>query len=489
VASAPTVEGPAWTGKGLDESAGRYPLSVEGAVFRLVDQLLPGIITTTRQARMYSLHALAWAEADEQGSASDEAASFVRRCEVVAAAIHRLHGEHHQPVSSAHGEERIGRFLSDGVLDVERAARPGGMSNSGFANVYVGPTVRVGLLSPDRPPRAGRRADLGALREGLGELTSLATRDRIPVAELESAAHLCLCAGVEAPDGAHLRRVLFEEVEEGRRDDRYRQLTCHLLLEAIGEGPVDDVDRAFRRHLGFGASIVESTPLRASVERGWRAAILRNCSVGAWRRLWGWLVARLAEEPMTVETLGLRLAAELDDVGLGELVAGSPARTDDGVLLPLELELEEEEWTPMNAVRMLVLGAGRLEDLDDETLALFVGSEPRDLGPRWVATRLAEGSDHGLEVFGRELVEILVRRARRVALGKTELRDGRPWVPSRLRDRDGVLAAHGQEGVGHVSLRTRSLAEILVGLGALTRDGEGSISVTPMGEELRGRTA
>jgi len=489
VTSGPPVEGPAWTGKGLDESAGRYPLSVEGPVFRLVDQLLPGIITTTRQARMYAVHALAWAEADEQGWAAEEAATFVRRCEVVVAAIHHLHGEHRQPVSSAHGEERIGRFLGDGGLDVRAAAEPGGMSNAGFSNVYLGPMVRIGLLTPDRPPRLGQRGDLGALRQGLDGLPSLARRDTIPLPELEANSHLCLCEAAEASDGAHLRQVLFEQVDDDRRDDRYRQLTCHLLLEALGEEPVDDIDWAFRLRRGFGPPISSPSPVRAEVERGWRAAILRNCSVGAWRWLWWWLVGELADEPMTVEALGLRLAEELDDLTLGELVAGLPARTDGDHLLPLELELEEEDWTPMHALRMLVLGAKRLEDLDAEAAALFVGTEPRDLGPRWVAVRVAEGADHHLGLFGRELVEILIRRARRVALGKTELRDGRPWVPSRLRDRDGILSAHGEEGMGHVSLRTRSLAEILIGLGALTRDERGAISLTPLGHELRQRTA
>jgi hypothetical protein len=39
------VDGPSWTGFGVEESAGRYPLRVEGAVSRIVDQLLPGVIT------------------------------------------------------------------------------------------------------------------------------------------------------------------------------------------------------------------------------------------------------------------------------------------------------------------------------------------------------------------------------------------------------------------------------------------------------------
>lgn len=192
---------------------------------------------------------------------------------------------------------------------------------------------------------------------------------------------------------------------------------------------------------------------------------------------------------MTVGQLGDRLAAELDDVSLAELVNGLPERIDGSTLLPAEEELEEEDWTPQAALRMLVLGAKRLEDLDPETAALFVGTDDRDLGPRWIASRLREGENDSLATFARELVEILIRRAKRVALGKMRLQDGQPWVPSRLRDRDGLLTARGEEGAGNVSLRTGSLTEILAGLGALSRDEDEAVSATPLGLELRARTA
>lgn len=483
------VEGPAWTGRGLDESAGRYPLSVEGAVFRLVDQLLPGIITTTRHARMYSLHALAWADARERGLDPDRAAEFVRRCEVATAAIHHLHRPHQARLRSAHGEERIGRFLGENGLDVERAARPKGMSTEGFADVYLAPTVTVGLLSPERPPGAGARSETSALRAGLGDLCDLARSDAIPLHQLEAAGHLCLCAAAGAPDGELLRRVLFEDPEEDRPEDRYRQLTCHMLLDAIGDEKTNDVDAAFRERWGFGPLLGGDGPARAHVGRGWRAAILRNYSVGAWRMLWRWLVEQLVETPMTVGQLGDRLAAELGGFSVAELVAASPDRVDGDTLLPVESALAGEEWTPLLSLRMLVLGAQRLDDLDETTAALFVGTDRHDLGPRWIAGRLEESGSDRLETFGRELVEILIRRAKRVALGKTRLEGGRPWVPSRLRDRDGLLAAHGEEGAGDVSLRTGSLTEILLGLGALARDEDGGISTTPLGSELRDRTA
>jgi hypothetical protein len=489
MAVAGAVEGPAWTGKGLDESAGRYPLSVEGAVFRIVDKLLPGIITTTRHARMYSLHALAWTEAADRGYDRDEAASFVRRCEVVIAAIHHLHRPHQMLLRSAHGEEKIGRFLGESGLEVGRAAQQKGLSADGFANVYLSPVVKVGLLSPDRPPSAGARADLTALREGLGDLLELAERGTIPLHELESAGQLCLCGGAYAPDGELIRRVLFEQPEDDRSDDRYRQLTCHMLLDAIGSDEVHDVDARFRERWGFGPLLEGDSGDHAHVGRGWRAAILRNYSVGAWRALWRWLVGRLAEEPMTVKALGGRLIDELGDISVADLLAGLPPRTDGEGLLPAEVTLEEEEWSPLLALKMLALGAKRLDDLDEETAKLFVGTDHRDLGPRWIAARLAESKGHGLDAFARELVEILIRRAKRVALGKMQLKDGRPWVPSRLRDRDGLLTAHGEEGAGDVSLRTGSLTEILAGLGALTRDENWTTTVSPLGLELGERTA
>ena len=61
------VMGPVWSPKGLDLVGGRYPLRVEAHVGRLVDGLLPGVITTTLQARQYSIHGLGRAEAERRG--------------------------------------------------------------------------------------------------------------------------------------------------------------------------------------------------------------------------------------------------------------------------------------------------------------------------------------------------------------------------------------------------------------------------------------
>ncbi len=254
------VEGPAWSGFGLHESAGRYPLRVETAVSRIVDRLLPGVITTTRHARMYCVHALGWTEADTAGLDQAGAEDLVRRCEAVVAAIHSLHSPHRIELSSAHGEDRIGLFFNDDSFDVARAAARGtGISQGGFAGVYQGPCVRVGALSGDAPPRAGPRAEVGALREGLGDLIELARRDSVAIDALQAATHLCLCEAANGADGRWLRRVLVEDAEEGRADDRNRQLTCLLLLDTLQEQPSSDPARTFRER---GPSVTRSKTRR-----------------------------------------------------------------------------------------------------------------------------------------------------------------------------------------------------------------------------------
>lgn len=484
------VEGPYWTGFGIRESAGRYPLRVETAVSNLVGRLLPGVITTTRHARMYSLHTLGWAVAREENLELERAKELVRRCEVVIAGIHHFHEQHRIDLSSAHGEGALYRFLADDRLDVAAASEPNGLSANGFAEVYHGPCVAVGALTGEQYPRPGARADVAAVRDGLGELAELARQPTLTVAELRAAGHLCLCEAAGAPDGEWLRKVLVED-PEGHPDDRHRRLTCGLLLEALHADPSRDATEAFRARWAFGPAEGDpETDERAMVAALWRAAALRNFSVGAWRALWRWLAEQLGAEPMTSIELGERLSDALDDITVAELLEGLPVRTSGDAILPAELELYSEPATPTRWVRELALGALRLRDLRGATLRAFVGTDPTDLGPRWVAGLLEEEQARHLRDLGRELAAILIRRAQRVALSKMYLRkDGRPFVPTRLRDRDGVLSAHGEEGAGQVALRMDSLVQVLAGIGYIDVGDEGELTPSERGEALRGRFA
>lgn len=483
------VEGPAWTGSGIHQSAGRYPLRVEGAVSNVVGRLLPGVITTTRHARMYALHTLGWAEAHERRFDQEAAEALIRRMEVVIAAIHHLHQAHRVKLSTAHGEGALQRYLVADRFDVDAASELGGVSRRGFADVYQGPCVRIGALTEGAYPRPGARADLSRIRNGLDGLLGLAERSSVTSDELRAASGLCLCMAADADDGRWLRDVLVERPDD-RGSDRRRQLTCGLLLDALADRPSRWATAAFRDRWAFGVS--EGDPEadeRSMVAALWRAAALRNFSVGAWRSLWRWLAGELRADPMTAQQLADRLAETLDDISVAAMLDSLPERMDGDAVRPAEVELLDATPSPMRDVRMLALGAERLQDLYGPTLKAFVGTDPNDLGPRWVAGLLGEARDRHVRDVGRELAVILVRRAQRVALSKMEMRKGRPYVPTRLRDRDGILWVRGAEGAGDVALRTGSLADVLAGVGYLTIGDGGMWRLTDRGEDLRGRLA
>ena len=493
VAVEEVVEGPAWVASGLEESSGIYPLRVEPAVGRLVERLLPGIITTTTGARYYSLHTLAWAEAHERGLAADRAEAFVRRCEVVMSAASLAHGQsadgHRRLVPAAHGEARIHRFLDAGVLDLERAAAPGGYSTGGFAGTYAAPERVLGLLRGRTPPRPGPRAKLAPLRAGLAELPELARQPTIAESEIAAAVHLCPCMAAEAPDGEWLRRAMFEQADPDVEGDRNRQVAALMLLEALSAAPHRDPEQAFRLAHGFGLP-VEGEDVDARARRGWRAAILRNYSVSAWRHLWRWLSQELAGEAMVASELADRLANALGDGRVRDLAHVLPERGDAHELLPAEEDLRAADVpTPQRALRQLALGAQRLADLDPETREAFLGRDRDDLGPLWVEHQLREHGESSLGDLARDLVETMLRRARRVSLSKMSLsKDLRPYVPTRLRDRDGLLSMVGEETDDEVSLRAWTLAQVLCGLGAIERPN-GAYAVTALGEQLRDRLA
>jgi hypothetical protein len=483
----PLVEGPSWTGRGVWESAGRYPLRVEGAVGSIVGELLPGVITTTRHARMYALHTLAWAEARDRGSDRSDAGELLRRMEAVMAAVHHAHAGHRIRLGGAHGEDRVPLFLDGDRFDVDGASKRGGLSRRGFAGVYQGPCVRIRALTDESFPRPGTRADVGRIRAGLGALVDLAGYSSLTFDELRAAGALCLCQAADAEDGAWLRSVLVEDPGD-RPGARRRRITCGLLLDALAERPDRRPTQAFRDRWAFGPP--EGDPEageREMVAALWRAAALRNFSVAAWRSLWRWLTNQLNVEHMTVIQLGERLADALDPITVGAMIADLPPGMAGEEVLTAELQVlgAEVSSRAMRDLRILALGARRLDELTGPTRKAFVGRDPTDLGPKWVAGILDDARDRSLRDLAPDLVETLVRRAQRVALSKMEMRQGRPYVPTRLRDRDGVLSFRGQEGAGDVALRTDSLADVLAGLGYLRRDEQGTYELDGLGVAFR----
>jgi hypothetical protein len=486
------VRGPAWSRRGLDVVGGRYPLRVERHVSRLVDGLLPGVITTTPHARSYALHTLVWAEAAERGLDQADAVDLMRRCEVVLAGVTLHHDPHLTWIPEPHGGSVIENAIGQtGRLEVAALAAPKNYSQNawGFAGVYFGSELRLGLAENGRPPAPGPRAALSVLREALGEILELAAEDVVDLTTLASVPHLCACAAPACPDGPWLRSVFVRPAaQDGLEEvDRARRETAQLLGRVLADGSAAAPQEAFQYLLAFGDLVLSDPIVKAlPIAQAWRGAILRNYSVGAWRRIWSWLVEQLGE-PSSVTELAEQLAASIPDVVVADMIDGLPARIAGGVLRSVEADLRAAHPAPdpLTEIQLLSLGALRLDDLDGRALSAFAGRDDEDdLGPRWFRGQLDARRNERLQDFARWLAEMMVMRAQRVALMKMDFNrsTGRFWIPSRIRERAGLISRLSREGWFDVGLRVDTFSSVLAGCGVLERTGEGLWRVTEEGK-------
>jgi hypothetical protein len=434
---------------------------VETHVLRLVAKLLPGVITTTPHARAYALHGLVWSEARRRGLDLDAACELLRRCEVVVAGVALRH-EHRTELGAPHGGDVVQKGLqTDGHLAVAELSAPRRYSQSewGFGGVYAGSETALGILDNGRPPTPGPRLEEGVVRAALAGVFSLAERDVVPVEDLDAAGELCICMAPLAADGPWLQWLFLQPhlagdgAPEGDRfaaGDGARRATARLLARVVTPGIEGSLVAAFRHAVGTG-DFAHSDPVAGalSITPAWRGAVLRNFSVGAWRRLWSWLVGELAE-PMTVTELGERFAAALPDIPVGKVLAELPQTVEDGVLAPVEegLRADRPGPDPWTELCLLAVGVRRLAELDGPALTAFAGHPADDdLGPRWVARQLESNAKVPLRRFAASLVDRLVRRSQRIAYSKMTVQaNGRPKLPTRLLEREGLLRLDSPEG-------------------------------------------
>lgn len=493
-ATAQFIEGPAWSKPGLDVVAGRFPLRVETHVSRMVSKLLPGVITVTPHARYFGLHPLVYSEIRKRGiDYREDGPEFMRRCEVVVGAVSSLH-EHADEYGEVHGENYIRPHLQrTGHLDLVEMSRPNKYSQTlwGFSNAYYGSQLLIGAIKVETGeiPRPGDRFPEAPLRAAMGGLFRLVDRSEISLDELRSHEHLCFCSAARNPDGELLRRTFVrpDELDGFEASDAARRATSQLISAVVDAGVEGSLHDAFVRGIAFG-DFIHVDPVASSlpISLAWRGTILRNYSVGAWRRLWSWLVGRL-DEPMTAGDLADEAASALPEQSVSDFMRDLPSTESGGELLPAEYEIRAAQFTPEPHTELLLLaiGARRSQELDGEVARAFLGlDEP--LAPLWMNTQLeaAVASDRSVRDFASELVLRLVERAHRVAADKMrQLGDGRLWMPTRLREREGILYRTSTEGWTDVALRIDTYGRVLFESGVLARDGQ-AWSLTDEGRNL-----
>jgi len=469
------VAGPEWTLKGLQVAAGRFPLGVEQHMLRMVALLVPGATTVTPNGRYYSLHALAAVEAEQEELAPAEAMDLLRRMEVVMAGVSVLHEKNpaeHSHWPGAHGADVVRpRLAANGTLDISELSKPETgyvKAQSGYWGPYVGSEYLLGIVGPGGTLRPGDRCDAAAVRAGLGEIVALARQDQINADTLAGRPELCLCGGRTAADGAWLRRLLCDPPGAGAegKADRTRQATCRLLAQAVGDR-TEDFARAFTGALAFG-SFIHENPVATLLDEAlaWRGVILRNYSVGAWRRLWAWLVDQV-DGFVPAKQVVDAFADNLPDITVAQLVAALPDTTDQaGDPSHAEDEIRGRGAPlPEAELGVLAVGARRADELDGPAGEAFRGRAV-ELAPEWVSRRLEANQAVKLRDFGRDLVDDLIVRARRIAMSKMVRRpDGTIWLPTRLYEKGDLLWRTSREGSGDVGLRIAQLGTVLAGAG------------------------
>lgn len=486
------VEGPAWSAKGLDVASGRYPLRVESHVSQMVDRLLPGVTSVTTHAIYLLLHPLVWSEARGRGLDLVQARELIRRCEVVVAAVSALHGPHAIP--AAHGEDRVSpQILRNGALSVARDQEVGRYSSqvAGFSGAYRGSEERLGLLAPEgnRYDRPGQRFEERLVRLSMDGLFDLADRDELSTAELEAASHLCVCRTRSMPAARNLRNLLCapETSAEYRKLDDARSTTARILGRILTHSPMPDIEAGFSAAIRHGP-VISQDPVLADIPEAWiwRGVSLRNFTVSAWRRLWSLLVEQL-DEPRSQHEVAELLSNEVEDISVRQLFDSLPKSIDGGVVLDAEGELRSGASRSTNVeIRLLALAARRVDDLEGSTLRAYSPRSQEVLSPHWLKAYFESRIDDSIRAVTRDLAERLVDRAIRVAMSKMQTRsDGSIWIPTRVRERDGILYRVSSEGWGNVGLRVGSFSTVLAGAGVLDWTDDGW-TLSPEGEALIG---
>jgi hypothetical protein len=485
------IEGPQWSAEGLDIRSGRYPLSVERHVMRMADLLVPGVTTVTPHARYYALHALIADEAAARQLSIPAAQDLLRRAEVALAAVSYGHDHQNPWLPRAHGTDALAASLHDGEIDMDEASQPrkGGYVRNvwGFWNPYAASEVTLRILSRGDMPLPGDACDAASVRSALGGLLELARQRQLNPASLDGSEELCVCSGGRAADGRWLAQLLCARASDASRaGSSARQETIRLMARVMQTHEIEDPAGDVLPIFAFGNYITSDTVTDdLAVTPVWRGVALRNYAVGAWRRLWSWMVEQV-DGLMPVVGFTDRFCEAFPAQTVGAFLAQLPATvTANGAPAPAEEHLRSSDLPlPVRELAVLAASSRRVDELSGRVGDAFLGQRGVELGPEWVARRIDEARAMPLRDFTRRLAVDLLVRARRVALSKARREaDGKLWLPARLHERGDLLYRTSLEGRGDVGLRLDQLATVLAGAGVL-HFPEGCWRPTPAGEAL-----
>jgi len=391
-------------------------------------------------------------------------------------------------MAASHGADKIDAALQkDASLDLTWLSTPGkdryATSRNGFWGAYFGSELTLRMLAYEAIPTPGAACTPAAV-EPLRGIFDLASQDIVSRAQLEAAQELCLCRMPGAADGAWMRAVLSSRSvpDSETKSDLARRGTISLLARVIDTGGgtaatgggVTNMSSVFAETVAYGPWLLaDPVSQRLEVSQPWRGMLLRNYSVGAWRRLWAWLVEHI-DGLTKPDVLRDAWADAMPTTSVRQMMASLPAtQSADGSPAAVEVDLRKGDLPlPLRELLILALGSRRASELTGVAGDAFRGGNV-ELGPQWMSARLARCQEQQMSQFAHDLAADLLIRARRVALNKMIRNpDGTIGLPTRVHERAGLLYKIGEEGAGDVGIRIGSLGSVLAGAGVVALNGD-----------------
>lgn len=494
-----TVTDPGWVDTGsFRPNPGQFPIRVERHLNSFVGDHLPGVTTVTNATRYYALHGLIARIVQDEDLDEPGSLDLLRRSEALLAYVTRVHAassEHDKRTPAPHGIDAILRSgrTSTGI-DLPQAARVYSDAKWAFSNPYRGSELTLKILAPGAF-KPGEWYDDNAARSRLASLVD-AARHAAEVTDAEAAelAPACLCTTAASEDGAWLARLLSGDPAQPPDTPTVGGLLWQfgrMVATATQIGDVENADTLadlvmfdpmLRDHPKLAGMVA---PLR------WRGALLRKESVYALRLIWR-DINRLVGGARPVHELVAAFADQLPTKTVSEFRGSLPVRIDaSGNPRPAERDLGDrfdvERW-----LAVLMLGAGRISDLDGQELRGFRGTQEHtrgvweELSPGWVAELLDRYSGRSVRDLGQILAETLVHRSQRVALWKSRY-DPRKQVlsfPARLHVRDGIAVKVFEETAPVPATRIPQYLSIARQAGMFVTDSSGRLTIGPNGGGL-----
>lgn len=477
--------GPGWAPHTLDVRGGRFPLSVEAHLMNMTARLVPGATTVTTSPRYYTLHGAVAAEAARRSLDPEAAVGLLRRCEVVLAAASIVHPS---PTSgTVHGQESVLARSGGALFDLADLSSRYSQARSGFLGPYLGSELTLGILA-DGTLTPGKRLPSAPLASSFEGLFELAAKREITASDLRACPHLSVGAAASSDDGAWLAQQLVGvDLPDPIDADRARAGTARLLIRAMEHSSHSHPAAALRELVAYGPALREDPVVTAVAEaEPWRGTFFRHDSVGAWRRIWAWLT-EMIEGPTLKAELVEKLADSLPSATLASMDDELPPTTDRlGDPIDAEAIVRSNGGSvPAESLALLMLGARRARELSGFSRAAFVGNEGKVavLSPLWTSSWLDSRRALHLRDIAADLTDVLLDRARRIALGKLRVSNGRLWLPSVVDERGDYLYTVGREGSGNVGLRLEQLTGLLRGLAVIETNGV-VWQLGPRGEQL-----